>query len=362
MSEYQPLAIQLRPAFFRDFVYNEPIVLILKNMVIKNQLPHGIILSGTRGIGKTTIARILARTVNCLDRKEEEHEPCGVCESCKESLAQTHPDIIEIDGATHGGIEDIRKLLEQVAHTPMVGKKKIFIVDEAHGLGRSQASWDALLKVLEEPPDHILWIFCTTQKHRIPDVIKSRLITLDLKLVPTTILVDFLRPIIAKHDLGFGKIPVEEVSQVIATAANNSIRDALTVLEKVMPYCDEKGWSKQAVLEAMGAFDIIKTAEMLNLIAQHNSPGLWALFNGLLESGVDAEPIFESIVTTINNLMAIHLGVQIEGAEIFYPFMAAFAAARIIYLCDIAFKRSRDFQFSTNKKMVLQVMAMELCA
>jgi DNA polymerase-3 subunit gamma/tau len=361
MADYQPLALKLRPQFFKDFIYNEPIILILKNMILKNQIPNGIIFSGTRGIGKTTLARILARSLNCEKRKAKEFEPCGKCPSCKESVEGTHPDIIEIDGATHGNIEDIRHILDQAAHTPMMGEKKIFIVDEAHNLGRSQASWDALLKILEEPPEHVVWIFCTTQKHKIPDVIKSRLISLDLRMVPTQVIEKYMMELLAKKDLGFGKIPTDEVAPVIASTANNSIRDALTLLEKVIPFCDEKGWSKQTVLEAIGAFDVLKIPDILGLIVQKNSAGLWAILNGILESGIEPDPLFESLTSIINNLMTIYLGGFVEQTPLFSPFMAHFTPQRIVYLCDVILKRTRDLQYSTNKKMVVQVTAMELC-
>jgi DNA polymerase III subunit gamma/tau len=362
MTDYQPLALKLRPQFFKDFIYNEPIILILKNMILKSQIPNGIIFSGTRGIGKTTLARILARSLNCEKRKKTEFEPCGKCPSCKESLEGTHPDILEIDGATHGNIEDIRKILEQAAHTPMMGNKKIFVVDEAHNLGRSQASWDALLKILEEPPEHVVWVFCTTQKHKIPDVIKSRLISLDLRMVPTKIIEKYTMEILAKKDLGFGKIPTYDVAPIIANSANNSIRDALTLLEKIIPYCDDKGWSKQTVLDAIGAFDILKIPDILGLIIQHNTAGLWALLNGIMESGIEPDPLFESLTAVINNLMTIYLGGFVETSSLYTPYMSEFAPARLIYLCDIILKRTRDLQFSNNKKMVIQVASMELCA
>jgi DNA polymerase III subunit gamma/tau len=361
MADYQPLALQLRPQFFKDFIYNEPIILILKNMILKDQIPNGIIFSGTRGIGKTTLARILARSLNCQDRKETEFEPCGKCESCKESVEGIHPDILEIDGATHGNIEDIRKILDQAVHTPMMGLKKIFIVDEAHNLGRSQASWDALLKILEEPPEHVVWVFCTTQKHKIPDVIRSRLVSLDLRMVPTKIIEKYIMEILAKKDLGFGKIPTYDVAPIIANTANNSIRDGLTLLEKVMPYCDEKGWSKQTVLEAIGSFDSLKIPDILGLIVQKNSAGLWATLNTILESGIEAEPLFEALTSIINNLMTIYLGGFVEQSALFTPFMSHFAPPRIIYLCDTVLKRARDLAYSSNKKMVIQVTAMELC-
>lgn len=358
MSEYTPLALKLRPTKFEQFIYNEPITEILKSMIINKHLPNGIIFSGTRGIGKTTLARIVARAVNCEKRKKKSAEPCGKCASCKEEF---HPDIIEIDAATHGNIDDVRKILDQAVHTPMMSDMKIFIVDEAHNLGRSQASWDALLKILEEPPDHVLWVFCTTQKHRIPDTIKSRLVSLDLRMVPTN-LIDRHVGNVMMSEWEVGKDGQSAVAPVIALAANNSIRDALTLLEKIAPYCAEKGWTAVAAREAMGTFDVLKVPDILNLIVQKNSAGMWATLNSIMEAGVEPEPLFDAVAGIINNIMALYLGGQIANPDVYTPHMQQFTPARIIYLCDSVFKRSRDLYVASNKKMVIQVLAMELCA
>lgn len=362
-KKYIPLALKHRPKTFEDFVYNEPIKSILKSMIIKQQLPNGIIFSGTRGIGKTTLARLLARSVNCEKRPKKSHEPCGSCDSCKEALQGSHPDIIEIDGATHGSIEDIRKILEQAAHTPLMGGMKIFIIDEAHNLGRSTASWDSLLKVLEEPPDHVMWIFCTTQKQKIPDTIKSRLVSLDLKMVPTNELTQYLYEILAREGLDRSSpanLMPEDVCKTLSLAANNSVRDALTLLEKVIPYCNEKGWTKQNAQEALGVFDLVKVPEILYLIASHQKAELWAILNSILESGVDVEELFNALARVVNDIMTIYLGGEVAQPDVYLPYMEYFPVGRIIHISDVIFKRSRDLYTSSNKKMVMQVVAIEL--
>ena len=172
----------------------------------------------------------------------------------------------------------------------------------------------------------------------------------------------YLMEILAKKDLGFGKIPTDEVAPIIALAAKNSIRDALTLLEKIIPYCDEKGWSAATVKEAMGAFDMLKVPDILNLIVQKNSAGMWATLNQIMESGVEPEPLFDALAGIVNNLMTLYLGGQIADPDLYTPYMQQFTPARIIYLCDSLFKRSRDLYVASNKKMVIQVLAMELCA
>ena len=357
MSDYIPLSLRLRPQYFRDFVYNEPIILILKNMIQQNRVPSSIMFSGGRGIGKTTLARILSRAINCTGRGKD-YEPCGKCDSCKESLQGIHPDIIEIDGATHSGIDDVRKILEQAMHSPMLGEKKIFIIDEAHNLNRSVASFDAMLKILEEPPESVIWLFCTTAKSKFPETIKSRMVALDLRMVPTSILATYITKVLNAEDTS---IDTDQVAPVVANLAGNSVRDALTLLEKVIPYCNEKGWSRGAVIEAVGAFDVVKVPDLLHMLGQRSSGGLWALLDQILESGVDAEVLFEAVTKIINNLMTISLGGTVEGSEVYFPLMDNFPVPRVIYLSNIILKRARDLQVVTNQKMVMQMLALELC-
>jgi len=361
MSNYKPLSVALRPEFFRDFVYNEPAISIVKNMLANDTLPNGLILSGIRGVGKTTLARIVSRSLNCTNRQPDSAEPCGECESCKESLQSAHPDILEIDGATHSGVDDIRRIIDSAYTTPLLGNKKVYILDEAHNLARSVASWDTLLKILEEPPDHVFWIFCTTQKHKIPDVIKSRLVTLDLKSVPESVLSNYLYSVMQwmfpDQDTEINGM----VSYYVSISSGNSIRDALTLLEKVIPYCKEKGWIADNVWEAIGSFDTSKVQEILNHLASKDSTKLWALISSLIDGGIDPEVIYGSINTVISGLILANLGGRGPYENIILPYLSHFPPPRALVLADIVLKRQRDFDISTRKSMVLQVMVLELC-
>jgi DNA polymerase III subunit gamma/tau len=357
MERYKNLAITLRPQQFKGFLYNEHIVTILKNIVGSGRIPAGILLSGTRGVGKTTLARLFARAINCGSRKKGA-EPCNKCQSCVMAYEGNHPDIIEVSGSTNGNIDDIRAIIDQAMLTPMAGQYKVFIIDEAHGLGRSMSSWDALLKVLEEPPPHIVWIFCTTQKHKLPDTIKSRLVTLDLKIVPTDILTKYLTNLL-KESKGTVAAPI------IARAARNSVRDALTLTEKVAMYCTAPnvGFTESNVLTALGAFDETKVGSILGYIQNHDSQGLWMCLDSLVESGIDIDVVFnEGIISSIANLMGVALGATVDRAEIYQPAFQALTVPRIVYMSDVVAKRSSQFYESTNKKFMLQLIALELCA
>jgi DNA polymerase III subunit gamma/tau len=354
-DKYVPLALQLRPNYFKDFIYNEPTVLILQKMLQTNKLPNGIMFSGIRGIGKTSAARIFARTLNC--EQYPTREACGVCENCRAALAGKHPDIREIDGASHGNIEDIRRILEEATLAPYMGRKKVFIIDEAHNLGRSQASWDALLKILEEPPPHIMWIFCTTQKHKIPDVIKSRLVSFDLRGIPTRLLSDYLSNILSS----IGIHDAADVCDIIARNAKNSIRDALTFLEKVMPYCDENGWTKDNINYILNIMDFEDIRNIMECLLSKNLPALWSIFERLLDDGMDAETIFnEGIFKMVDALADRSLGAPTDHQEEYDTFLSYYGCQRVKHLADVVIQRSADFTKTSNKRLVLQTIAMDM--
>jgi DNA polymerase III subunit gamma/tau len=363
VQRYQNLATQLRPTIFSDFIYNEQVTLVLKSMLTSEKIPNAILLSGSRGLGKTTLSRLFSRSLNCQNRVNG-YEPCNECESCKMSLMNNHPDITEISGSTNGNIEDIRRLMDQVILSPIVSKYRLVIVDECQGLGKSQSSWDALLKVLEEPPPHVVWIFSTTQKSKLPDTIKSRLISLDLKCVPTKIIADHALGIIKKHikEKGIKVKDLKDVSEVVAVASKNSIRDALTLLEKVIPYCKEKGWNQESALFSIGSMESAKTFVILDYVANKDSKGLWGVLQEILESGVDPDTLFnDGIVEAVSNLLLVSSGGQPLYVDRYLQSFKAIGIPRILYISDVLARRTEQFNFSNNKKFMLQLITMEIC-
>ena len=367
MSRYQNLASQLRPITFDGFIYNEPSVLVMKSMLLNSKIPPALLFSGVRGIGKTSLSRLFARSLNCSGRTD--YNPCNECESCKMSLAGNHPDIIEISGSTNGNIEDIRRLMDQAMLSPIIGAYKVLNVDEMQGLGRSQASFDALLKVLEEPPPHIVWLFATTQKSRIPSTILSRLVSLDLRAVPTEVISDYLlksfKKIVNPKDIKVGTLKqkgAKEVADIVAFSAKNSIRDALTLLEKILPYCNEKGWGKENALSALGSMESAKCFAILDCVVAQDSKCLWSEIEKILESGIDADVVFnDGIVEAISNLLLVSSGGQSLYTDQYLKYFQSIGPARTIYLADALARRTEQFNTSNNKKFMLQLISMEIC-
>src|SRR6201995_1578887 len=222
---YQVLARKYRPQFFRDVVGQEHVTRTLLNALTQQQIAHGYIFSGHRGIGKTTIARILAMALNCrgVDGKADKPtpEPCGVCESCTEVRAGSSVDVIEIDAATNRGIDEIRELRDAAHYRPARDRYKIYILDEAHQI--TDAAFNALLKTLEEPPDHIVFMMATTQPEDIPQTVRSRCQHFSFHAVKFDEIVQQLRDIATQE----GITADDNALAMLAEVGDGSMRDAL---------------------------------------------------------------------------------------------------------------------------------------
>jgi DNA polymerase-3 subunit gamma/tau len=232
-GNYQVVARRFRPKSFDELVGQEPILQSLETALSSGRVPHAFLFSGSRGVGKTTLARILARCLNC--EKGVSSTPCGECASCCTTLAGTNPDIYEVDAASHNGVDDIRELRERVGVVSMASRYKVYILDEVHML--SKAAFNAFLKTLEEPPPGVVFILATTELHKIPDTIRSRCQVLLFQRVGEEAIQERLRRIAEDEGL---KIP-DEVFQAIAQGAAGGMRDSETTLERILPVAQEMG-------------------------------------------------------------------------------------------------------------------------
>ena len=277
---YRVLARKYRPRDFSTLYGQGALVRTLTNAITSGRLAHAFMLTGVRGVGKTTTARILARALNCSAPGVDgpTPEPCGVCENCVGILNDHHPDVLEMDAASHTGVDDIRELQKSVAYRPSVGRYKIYIIDEVHML--SNNAFNALLKTLEEPPEQVVFIFATTEIRKVPVTVLSRCQRFDLRRIDTKVLVDLFTHVVGEEGL---EAEVEALS-LIARAADGSARDGLSILDQALALSGSP-LRVQAVQDMLGLADRAVILDLAERLLSGEVPATLALFDELYANG-----------------------------------------------------------------------------
>jgi DNA polymerase-3 subunit gamma/tau len=300
----QSLYRKWRSQTFDEMVGQEPIIRTLKNALSTQTLGHAYLFTGPRGTGKTTTARLLAKTVNCTDPREG--EPCNECQQCREITAGASFNVIEIDAASNRGIDNIRELREKVMMPPSMGRYKIYILDEAHML--TTEAFNALLKTLEEPPDYAIFVLATTDVHKMLPTVLSRCQRFDFKRISTRQIIDHLL-FVAREE----HIELETgAAGLIARAASGGMRDALSLLDQAIAYAGE-AVSLAQVQAMLGVADPRAISQLLAHIAGLNSPALLYLIHGLSEAGADLRQVNAQIVEYWRALLLAKAGADIAA-------------------------------------------------
>tara|TARA_B100001057_G_scaffold105271_1_gene102839 strand:- start:1028 stop:2368 length:1341 start_codon:yes stop_codon:yes gene_type:complete len=261
VEPYKVLALKYRPSQFSELVGQDTLVKTLKNAFLSKRVGHAFLLHGDRGVGKTSTARLIAKALNCLEKKEGDVEPCNTCSNCKSIQTGRHVDVIEMDGASKTGVNDIREIIETVVYRAASAKFKVYIIDEVHML--SNSAFNALLKTLEEPPEHVKFIFATTEIKKIPPTILSRVNRFDLKRLEIDVLMKHLLAILQREGLKAEK----EALKTISREAAGSVRDALSILDQVLVNCETIIENKM-VNELLGKVSRLEILYLLELIIQ----------------------------------------------------------------------------------------------
>ena len=292
--EHLALYRKYRPSTFDEVVGQEHITRALKNQIASGNIGHAYLFTGSRGIGKTSIARILAKAVNCLDNQNG--SPCGKCESCKKLESQNDINIIEIDAASNNRVDDVRELREKVKFAPVDAKYKVYIIDEVHML--TDSAFNALLKTLEEPPRHVIFILATTEAHKLPATILSRCIRFDFHLVGLDELIGLLKNVFESENIEYD----DEALKAIAVAGEGSVRDTLSIADSVIAYSLGKV-TLEGVQKVLGSTDEGICLEFYDKLKSKDIGGVLELVNRLDESGKNMSILVKDLSRHARNLL-----------------------------------------------------------
>ena len=358
---YQALYRKWRPEYFRDFVGQERIVTTLINQITSGRIAHAYLFCGSRGTGKTSTAKVLSRAINCLE--PENGEPCGHCAACVQLSGENNLDIVEIDAASNNGVDEIRDLRDKVKYPPTVGRYKVYIIDEVHML--STGAFNALLKTLEEPPAHAVFILATTEPQRLPATILSRCQRFDFKRIPARLIEKRLRQVLDSMDTGAD----DEAVSLVARAAEGGMRDALSILDMCLSYGDGQ-LTAPLVREVLGASDRGFLFDFAQALIDGEAARAIEMIGALMRDGRDPAVFAREVTGHMRALLVALtcqdglediLEVTREDAERMRAQAEQTSQARLTRLMDLFIQAENDMKWSSQQRIVLELCAVRGC-
>lgn len=358
---YQALYRKWRPDEFEEVKGQEHIVKTLRNQIAADRIGHAYLFCGTRGTGKTTIAKLFAKTVNC--EHPVDGSPCNECATCKAIKAQTSMNVIEIDAASNNGVDSIREIRENVQYPPTEGKYKVYIIDEVHML--SIGAFNALLKTLEEPPSYVIFILATTESHKIPVTILSRCQRYDFKRISIDTIANRLSELMKREE-----IEVEEKAiRYVAKAADGSMRDALSLLDQCIAFHLGEVLTYENVLEVLGAVDTDVLSVLFQSIVNKDVSAMLHHIESLVMDGREMIKLVNDFVWYLRNLLllkeASDMTAVLEVSETQRPVLEADAQCldadtlmRYIRICS---ELANQLRYSSQKRIDVEVAFVKLC-
>jgi len=351
---YLVLARKYRPQTFDEVIKQDHITRTLTNAISQGRVSHAVLFSGPRGTGKTTVARILAKAMNCKDGPTP--TPCNICRSCREITSGSAVDVFEIDGASNNSVDQIRDLRENLKYMPAHSPYKIYIIDEVHML--SIAAFNALLKSLEEPPEHILFIFATTEAHKIPITILSRCQRHEFRRIDIDSIANHLKEICAAEDVDVD----QEGLWLMAREADGSMRDALSLLDQVMAGA-EKAVSCAQVLDVLGVIDRKTVFDITEGVLRGDVPRMLELLEGVYERGHDIRRFYADLLAHFRNMLVVKMGrridklVDLPGHEIerIQTQVKDVSAAFLKQLFDFFFQEETTVRNASQPKLAVEM-------
>ncbi|MEL7650008.1 MAG: DNA polymerase III subunit gamma/tau [Sedimentibacter sp.] len=293
---HQAIYRKFRPKIFDDVLGQEHVTKTLKNQILSDNIAHAYLFSGIRGTGKTSTAKIFARAVNCTN--SHDGNPCNQCEICKSILDETNMDVIEMDAASNNGVEDIRELRDKVKFLPVKSKYKVYIIDEVHML--SKGAFNALLKTLEEPPEHLLFILATTEPQKIPATILSRCQRFDMKRIQSPVIVENMEKICQDINVEYE----ERALKLIAANSEGAMRDALSILDRCVSFNNDKV-DYETVINLLGTVNYQVVLEAASLLMDKNIEKTMVLVDDILNSGKELSYFLDELIICFRNMLII---------------------------------------------------------
>lgn len=358
---YTALYRKFRPDTFEDVKGQDHIVTTLKNQLKANRIGHAYLFTGTRGTGKTTVAKIFARTVNCENPSED--GPCGECRICRAIAAGASMNVIEIDAASNNGVDNIREIVEEVSYSPAEGKYKVYIIDEVHML--SIGAFNALLKTLEEPPSYVIFILATTEVHKLPVTILSRCQRYDFKRISIDTITGRMKELIDAES-----VQVEEKAlRYIAKTADGSMRDALSLLDQCIAFHLGQELTYDKVLDVLGAVDTEVFSRLLRYVLDRDVPGCVGLLEEIVMQGRELTQFVTDFTWYLRNLMLVQasdhledvIDVSTDNLKRLKEESAMLDMDRIVRYIRIFSELSGQIRYAAQKRILVEIALIKLC-
>ena len=358
---YTALYRKFRPDSFQDVKGQDAIVRTLKNQIRAQRIGHAYLFCGTRGTGKTTVAKILAKAVNC--EHPIDGNPCNECETCKAIAAGNSMNVIEIDAASNNGVDNIREIREEVAYSPTSGKYKVYIIDEVHML--SIGAFNALLKTLEEPPSYVIFILATTEAHKIPITILSRCQRYDFKRIARTTIVDRLRELMDEE-----QVEVEDKAlRYIAKKGDGSMRDALSLLDQCIAFYLGEKLTYEHVLDVLGAVDTDEFSKLLREVLDGDVTQVILHLENMIMQGRDLTQLVNDFTWYLRNLLLVKtsdnmedvLDVSTENLAQLKEEAQMIESGVLLRYIRIFSELTNQLKYATQKRVLLEVTLIKLC-
>lgn len=357
---YVALYRKYRPQNFDEVIGQDHIINTLRNQILKDKVSHAYLFTGTRGTGKTSTAKIFARAVNCPHAKEHNGNPCGECATCK-ALSAVNVDIIEMDAASNNGVDYARDIREKVQYPPVNGRYKVYIIDEVHML--SVGAFNALLKTLEEPPEHAMFILCTTEVHKIPATILSRCMRFDFRLVPTTKLTELVCRIYDKE----GKEYSKEAAAAIAQAGEGSVRDCVSIADRCFSVSEGKLTYDQ-VMSVLGVSSRDSIAELAKAVLENDAGSILTETHKLVSEGKDVARLSKDLSVFMRDLLTVKLCrnareilcVPQEAFDRLQTLADTATDKKLLYAIEVLVGLENSLRFALSPLMLFEAAALKI--